>query len=138
MPPAKITNDNGTVSDNVEQKYQENRAEFLDDVGAVAAIKVAKTALACYQAGRKIKATPEKLNAWYTTRAKEDMYQIVLKKCQPNPQIKAFLLATGDTKIIEANANDKRWGVGIGIRSPNITGWKKIGWGQSSRRCGIR
>ncbi len=81
---------------------------------------MAKTAFAWYQAGRKIKATPEKLNAWYTTRAKEDMYQIVLKKFQQNPQIKAFLLATGDTKIIEPNSNDKRWGVGIGIRSPNI------------------
>ncbi len=41
---AKITNDHGTVSDNVE-----NRAEFLDDVGAVAAIKTAITAFACYQ-----------------------------------------------------------------------------------------
>ncbi len=108
--PAKITNDNGTVSDNVEHKYQENGAEFLDDVGAVAVIKVAKTAFDCYQAGRKIKATPEKFNSWYTTQAKEDMYQIVLKKFQQIPTMKAFLLVTGETKIIEANANDKRWG----------------------------
>ncbi len=73
-----------------------------------------------YQVGRKIKPTPEKLNTWYTTRAKEDMYQIVLKKFQQNHKIKAVLFTTGDTKIIEANANDKWWGGGIGIRSPDM------------------
>ncbi len=111
--PAKHTNDNGTVSDNAEQKYLKNRAEFFNDDATADALKVATTAFNCYQVGSKIKATHEKLNTLYTTQAEEDMYKIVLKKIKQNPKIRAFLLAKWDAKVIEANTNDKRWGMGL-------------------------
>ncbi len=55
------------------------------------------------------------------------MYQIVLTTLQQNPQLKVFLLATGQTKILEGNPNDNRRGVEALIYLTQINGWEKTG-----------
>ncbi|MCB1049093.1 MAG: NADAR family protein [Acidobacteria bacterium] len=46
-----------------------------------------------------------------------------------NPEMKAFLLATGERVLVEASPYDRIWGIGLGERDPsaaNPTTWKGL------------
>lgn len=129
--PTQITLENEKVVHCSEQGYQEGKAEFLGDKNAVEAIRKAKTAYACYRIGASIKAPQEKLDDWYENHARDVMYDICYKKFHQNESLKEFLLASGDTEIIEANPHDERWGVGVGINHPDLfkaEKWKGTNW----------
>ena len=50
----------------------------------------------------------------------EIMRKGLLAKFRQNKYLKEALLETGDTNILEANPNDKFWGVGLSLQNPNI------------------
>jgi ribA/ribD-fused uncharacterized protein len=73
--------------------------------------------------GRQVRAFRE--DVW---NAKREMY--VCKGCfakfSQNPAMKDFLLATGDTELVEASPYDKIWGVGLAATDPRI--YDKANW----------
>jgi ribA/ribD-fused uncharacterized protein len=45
--------------------------------------------------------------------------------------LKQYLLDTGDKEIVEASPYDKIWGIGLGMRDPNLTDkskWQGKNW----------
>ena len=49
-----------------------------------------------------------------------DIAYNVLKQKFNNPELKTYLLSTGDAYLVEASKRDKSWGVGIDINDPRI------------------
>ena len=57
----------------------------------------------------------------------EIMYRAMLAKFKDNPELRSFLLNTGQTTLVEANPTDSVWGVGLPLRNPdcfNPQKWK--------------
>ena len=44
-----------------------------------------------------------------------------MAKFSQNPELKSFLLSTGDAKLVEASPVDRIWGVGLAENDPGIT-----------------
>jgi ribA/ribD-fused uncharacterized protein len=44
---------------------------------------------------------------------REVMFQVVLAKFSQNPELKDWLLSTGDALLVEASPYDKVWGIGL-------------------------
>lgn len=44
-----------------------------------------------------------------------------MAKFSQNPELKSFLLSTGDAKLVEASPVDRIWGVGLAENDPSIT-----------------
>jgi ribA/ribD-fused uncharacterized protein len=59
-----------------------------------------------------------------------------IHKFSQNDQLKAFLLSTGDTVIVEASPRDQIWGIGLGQDNPRAldpTQWR----GQNLLGCAL-
>ena len=67
--------------------------------------------------GRQVKGFDER--AWDAVK-----YDVVvdgnMAKFSQNPELKSFLLSTGDAKLVEASPVDRIWGVGLAEGSPLI------------------
>ncbi len=73
---------------------------------------------------------------WHTYHpnlAREQMYHICKLKMEQTPNLKNFLLATGNTTLVEASKYGTKWGAGIAINDPDV--FKKHRWkGELVRR----
>jgi len=65
--------------------------------------------------GRQVKNFSESI--WYYARYKI-MEDIILAKFGQNPELKDFLLSTGDDILVECSPSDKIWGVGLALSDP--------------------
>lgn len=63
--------------------------------------------------------------AWYNKRI-EVMETGLKAKFDQNPELADFLVATGNTNILECNPGDSFWGIGMALNNPNI--WVRNSW----------
>lgn len=78
--------------------------------------------------GRLVKGFDEDL---WNIYAQCIVYKGNLEKFGQNHKIKDMLLSTGDKILVEASPYDKIWGVGIGMKDPDIydpSKWKGKNW----------
>jgi ribA/ribD-fused uncharacterized protein len=68
---------------------------------------------------------PDDKDKWLTS-SNEVMARGLSAKFDQNPSLHDFLVATGDTELVEASPHDTYWGIGLSIRSPLIT--DKASW----------
>jgi ribA/ribD-fused uncharacterized protein len=65
-------------------------------------------------------------SSWIDSRQKH-MEMALRAKFKDNDRLRQRLLGTGERNLVEANAYDTVWGIGIGLRNSNIldeTRWK--------------
>jgi ribA/ribD-fused uncharacterized protein len=61
------------------------------------------------------------------------MQKALYEKFHQNPELKDFLLATGDLQLAEASPHDRFWGTGVGLgkveatKQQHWTGKNKLG-----------
>jgi hypothetical protein len=52
-----------------------------------------------------------------------------MKKFSSTPELKAYLLSTGDEILVEAAPRDRIWGIGLGRENPLVkdpSGWRGL------------
>jgi ribA/ribD-fused uncharacterized protein len=82
-------------------------------------------------------------DAWFEAR-EQIAYDAVYLKYSQNPDLCAQLLSTGDKHLVEANAEDKLWGVGLAETDDRIedpTKWlgqNILGSALMQARCALR
>lgn len=118
--PADVTDPDGTKYRSSEQMYQHRKALYHRDSHAASLILKSKTPYQAYKAGLGVKGQHQ--SDWYKGRelGREQMYKSVLTKFQQNPELCEFLIATGDTTIVEGNPTDSVWGVQLKYNDPDI------------------
>jgi hypothetical protein len=57
------------------------------------------------------------------------MTQCIMKKFEQNPELRNFLIATAPKQLLEANPRDLIWGIGLGLKDPDIENKDK--WGKN-------
>ena len=62
----------------------------------------------------------------WKTRCLDLMKEGLYCKFTQNEQLKAFLLNTGSTQIIECNPRDSYWGTGLSMENPRV--WQDNSW----------
>jgi len=101
-----------------EQYYRVSEATFVGDQETARKIMDAPTASRCKQIGRSIKGD---LTKWLTDgEAMKAMTKGLLHKFSQNVKLKAFLLATQNKSLVEANPNDIFWGAGVSIQETHL------------------
>ena len=101
----------------VEEYYCLKKAEFADDDVSVERIKSAATPALYKAIARSVKVDRTRW-AYEETRVMMTALQL---KFQQNPQIRDYLLETGDKVIAEASPSDKFWGIGLGLGNEHVT-----------------
>lgn len=79
-------------------------------------------------AGRKVRNFDA--NVWNAV-AKDFVFKANYAKFTSDPGLKQELIDTGDREIVEASPTDKIWGIGLGLRDPNLTDkskWQGTNW----------
>ena len=108
---------------NAEQAMMGCKASLMGDTDTEQAIYKTSNPKIIKQLGRKVK----NFNQEIWDRNKEDIvYKINLAKFSQNPELRDFLLSTGDKLIVEASPYDKIWGIGLSAddpRSDNPSMW---------------
>ena len=73
----------------------------------------------------KVKALGRKIAGFDETQWRAHRYEIVVAgnhaKFEQNPDLREFLLATGEKVIVEASPVDAIWGIGLAADDPNAT-----------------
>ena len=104
----------GTSFHSSEQYYLAEKARFAGDQMTFKQILEAKTAGQCKYESKKIKGD---LSRWLQDgEAVKVMKTSLLAKFRQNMDLKAFLLATKNKTLVEANPNDQVWGVGLAMK----------------------
>ena len=95
----------------VEEYFFHKKAELFNDLASVQKIKNAESPVQCKSIGHSIKGD---INAW---RRKEVqiMKKALQEKFGQNPDLKDFLIRTGDVQLAEASPTDSFWGTGVGL-----------------------
>lgn len=98
-----------------EQWLKSEKARLFDDEEMVYRIRKAKTAAKAEKLGRLVQPYDEK--KWFK-HARDLFVQGNLEKFRQNPELKQFLLDTGDRVIAESTPLDELWGIGFPRTSP--------------------
>lgn len=98
-----------------EQFYHYSKGVFLKDDDAMKRILECTSPEACLKIGRELN---EKLDypKWREEHGLKAMYTGCHAKFSQNDNLKAFLLSTGDTTLIEASPYDDFWGVKLSLK----------------------
>lgn len=84
--------------------------------------------IACETPG-EAKKLGRKVRNWDFEKWNANKFEIVVQgnvhKFSQHPELKAFLLATGDQVIVEASPRDKIWGIGMGKSNPDASNPQK-------------
>jgi ribA/ribD-fused uncharacterized protein len=114
--PAAFTVD-GLSYPTAEHWMMAGKARLFGDDEGLSAVLAAPGPREAKAAGRKVRGFDE--SRWRSAR-----YDIVvagnLAKFGHHEQLRAFLLATGDTVLVEASPYDLVWGVGLGPDHPDV------------------
>jgi ribA/ribD-fused uncharacterized protein len=114
--PAEFTVD-GVAYATAEHWMMAGKARLFDDPGGLAAVLAAAGPQAAKAAGRRVRGFDER--KW-----KEARYGLVvegnLAKFGQHPDLRAFLLSTGDRILVEASPFDRIWGVGMGRNNADV------------------
>uniref|UniRef100_A0A7S0RM67 NADAR domain-containing protein n=1 Tax=Chlamydomonas leiostraca TaxID=1034604 RepID=A0A7S0RM67_9CHLO len=110
--PCKFKDAEGTIYTSAEQYMMAAKARTFGDTA------VLKQILACEDA-RKVKGLGRKVAGFNEAIWKAAGYEAVVQanryKFSQDLDMKAVLLDTGDTLLVEAAANDAIWGIGLAI-----------------------
>ncbi|MGN0788638.1 MAG: NADAR family protein [Christensenellales bacterium] len=100
-----------------EQWMMAQKAILMDDLATYGEIMKADNPRDCKSLGRKVKGFDDKL--WDSKK-----YDIICQgnyaKFSQNPQLKEFLISTGDAILVEASPYDSIWGVKMSADDPQI------------------
>lgn len=92
------------------------KARLFGDLESLARILAAGTPAEAKALGRKV--TPFDAARWEKVR-----FEVVVRgsvaKFSAHPELKAFLLGTGDAVLVEASPRDRVWGIGMGASNPD-------------------
>jgi ribA/ribD-fused uncharacterized protein len=114
--PAEFTVDGGHFVC-AEQFMMHGKAVLFGDAEVAAEI-LAVTAPRAHKAlGRKVRGFDE---AVWRTRREDIVYAGSRAKFTQNADLRAVLLATGTTELVEASPFDRIWGVGMSMTDPRI------------------
>jgi ribA/ribD-fused uncharacterized protein len=106
----------GFVYPSAEHFMMAGKARLFGDQDALAAVYAAASPGAAKAVGRRVRDFDD--TAW-----KRAAYDIVvagnLAKFGQNPDLWAFLRATGRTVLVEASPRDRIWGIGMGRENPD-------------------
>jgi len=91
------------------------KARLFDDAPCAAQILAASTPKDAKALGRKVKNYSEAV--WLSHR-EEIVFTGNLAKFSQNPDLRAFLLATGNQILVEASPVDAIWGIGLAADDP--------------------
>ena len=105
------------VFHSVEQYFMYKKAKEFNDVSTAEKILDTPCPVTAKQLGRHVKGF--KGNVW-TRVASDHMYTAMYQKFAQNEELKAFLLRTRQTELVEANPTDTTWGVGLSIQNDSI------------------
>jgi ribA/ribD-fused uncharacterized protein len=124
---AKFSYENVVYESN-EQYFQHQKAIENGDVEIARKILEAKDPLSCYKLGHNI--TIQNTDDW-EKKSIDIMYRGLLATFQQNLHLKAFLISTGTTVILEANPRDKFWSIGLSINDKDI--FKPEAWPEEGK-----
>ncbi|MEH1124941.1 NADAR family protein [Micromonospora sp. CPCC 206061] len=114
--PAAFTVD-GLAYPTAEHWMMAGKARLFADDDGVAAVLAAKSPGAAKAAGRKVRGFDEQ--RWTDAR-----YDLVvagnLAKFGQHPNLREFLVATGDRVLVEASPYDRIWGIGMAPTHPDV------------------
>ena len=120
--PAKF-NLEGKTFESVEQFVQYQKAIHTGDVETACGILNTDDPVKQHQYGKKLKPSKDQ---WNEIRAESFMESAVKAKFQQNDQLKSELLKTGNRNLVECNAHDSFWGIGMSIH--NVDALDKGKW----------
>ena len=109
-----------------EQFMMMKKAELFDDYETLQKIREAKHPREYKALGRQIKNFDE--DVWKKHRERI-VYLGNLYKFSQNPELKGYLLSTGDAILVEASPYDRIWGIGLGLDVAEISSpqdWKGL------------
>lgn len=95
----------------VEEYLFHKKAELFNDLNSVEKIRNAASPAQCKGIGHSIKGD---INTW-RQKEMEVMKKALQEKFGQNPDLKDFLIKTGDLQLAEASPTDKFWGTGVGL-----------------------
>ena len=117
----------GTSYNCNEQHYFHKRALTFGDSNSAKKIMEATDPAVQHSLGRKINGFVKRV--WEDKQV--DVMRDGLRKKFQIPELKEFLLKTGDTTLVEASANDKYWGVRF-FTMTNYKLWDGRNWSNTS------
>ncbi len=126
--PCKFKDENGTTFSSNEQHYQYKKAIHCGDPITARLILATDDPAECKKLGNKVTILDEKV--WDDTSL-EVMYHGCFAKFKQDSDLRAFLMSTNDTEILEANPYDTKWGIGLRLQDPNVFKpdcWKGTNW----------
>lgn len=98
-----------------EQWMMAGKARVFNDPEALAKILAAESPAACKKLGRQVRRFDE--GTWRRVR-----FELVtrgnVEKFGQDPRLRAYLLDTGDTILVEASPGDRVWGIGLAASHP--------------------
>lgn len=115
---------NGVLYSSAEQFMHAEKARLFKDEEMLQWILATDEPLAAKRFGRSVQGFDAKV--WGENKDNIVVQGNVAKFSQ-NPELKAFLLATGDKVIVEAAPRDTIWAIGYGMKSEHIpypTEWR--------------
>ena len=101
----------------VEEYFFHKKAELFEDLAAIEKIKKSETPAQCKGIGHSIKGD---LNTWRQHEV-PIMKKALQEKFGQNPQLKDFLIGTGEAQLAEASPTDQFWGTGVGLGKELVT-----------------
>ncbi|KND58051.1 hypothetical protein BVER_00316 [Candidatus Burkholderia verschuerenii] len=102
----------------VEQMMMFSKAKLFDDDAIAQAVLATHLPKEQKALGRKVRGFD--LKVWEAKR-ESIVYVGCREKFAQHPGLRALLLATAPTELVEASPYDVIWGVGLGERHPDIT-----------------
>lgn len=105
----------GVTYPTAEHWMMASKARLFSDEATLAEVLASKTPAAAKKLGRQVKGFNE-------GRWKDRRFDLVTRgnvaKFSSTPALRAYLLATGDTVLVEAALNDPIWGIGLDAQHP--------------------
>lgn len=104
------------------------KARLFGDAEALAAILAAPTPRAAKALGRAVRGYDDA--AWRAV-ARDVVYAASRAKFEAHPDLRAALLATAGTALVEASPEDAVWGIGLRAEDPDAgdrARWRGTNW----------
>ena len=108
----------GITYPTAEHWMMAEKARLFDDAARLASILAAGTPDAAKKFGRKV--SPFDAAKWDARRF-EAVVEGNLHKFGQHPDLRDFLVSTGEKVLVEASPYDKIWGIGLGENDPKAT-----------------
>lgn len=111
-----------------EQYMMAKKAELFGDEESRLKIMASSDPRMQKRIGRTVEGFVE--DQWSAV-AKDIVFRGNMAKFSQSPELRAYMLATGDQEIVEASPKDTIWGIGLAAEDPDAydkTKWKGTNW----------